>query len=116
MRRRPSPPAILDAAAALYRPRGADSFGHHVASNRAAQRLTGFSRDEIVAMSVIDLTQPPSAEDGRQLWAEFMTEGEQRGAYDLRRKGAPAIGVRYWAFANVAPGVHVSLLMANTET
>jgi PAS domain S-box-containing protein len=92
-----------------------DSAGRYIAANSAAERLTGFSRTEILGMSVIDLTPPPSADDGRQLWAEFVTNGEQRGTYDVRRRGAEVTGVRYWAFANVAPGIHVSVLVPNND-
>ena len=47
----------------------------------------------------------------RRLWQDFIAHGVQRGEYELRRKDGTTLRVRYWAYASVAPGVHISLLV-----
>jgi hypothetical protein len=62
-------------------------------------------------MTVMDATPLPRSEAGSRLWQDFIAQGTQRGEYELRRKDGTSLRVRYWAYASVAPGVHVSLLM-----
>jgi len=89
----------------------ADNSQRYVAANAAARQLTGYTQLELIALTVMDLTPLPNTESGRQLWKEFIGRGGQRGDYELRpKRGAPR-HVRYWAFASVAPGFHVSLLV-----
>lgn len=89
----------------------ANSSGRYVAVNRAAVDLTGYSRDELLSMGVVDLTPVPDVNTGARLWAEFVAAGAQRGTYILHAKGGRGVPVKYWAFANVAPGIHVSVLV-----
>ena len=89
----------------------ADNSTRYIAANASASVLTGFSIAELLTMTVMDATPLPRTEDGRQLWQEFIAQGVQRGVYELRRKDGTSCRVRYWAYASVAPGVHVSLLV-----
>ena len=89
----------------------ADSSARYVGSNAAACALTGYSEAELRTMRVADLTPVPHAEDAARLWEDFIDAGSQHGDYELRRKDGTSVRVRYWAFANVAPDVHVSLLV-----
>jgi len=97
----------------------ADNSQRYVAGNAAAVDLTGYSQVELGGLSVIDLTPMPNTDDGRRLWETFIGQGGQRGEYELATKDGPPVRVRYWAFASVAPGLHVSLLVpvdrADTE-
>ena len=89
----------------------ADNSQRYVAANEAARQLTGYTQAEIGALTVMDLTPLPNNETGRGLWQDFIGKGGQRGDYELMpKRGAPR-HVRYWAFAIVAPGIHVSLLV-----
>lgn len=89
----------------------ADNSQRYVAANVAAQALTGYSEAEIVGLTVMDLTPMPNTEDGRQLWETFIGQGGQRGEYELVPKAGPRKRVRYWAFASVAPGLHISVIV-----
>lgn len=89
---------------------GVDDQGHYVAFSPAALALTGYSESELLTMRVIDLTPMASAGDGLELWESFMRVGRQRGAYEVRRKSGAPLSVRYWAYASVIPGVHLSFL------
>lgn len=89
----------------------ADNSTRYIAANAPARELTGFSNAELLEMTVMDATPLPRTDVGRQLWQDFIAQGTQRGEYDLRRRDGTSLRVRYWAYASVAPGVHVSLLV-----
>ena len=96
----------LDAAALA-----ADNAMRYIAVNAQACGLTGFSGSELLKMTVMDATPLPRTEEGRHRWQEFIAQGLQRGVYELRRRDGTMVEVRYWAYASVAPGVHISLLV-----
>jgi PAS domain S-box-containing protein len=89
----------------------ADNSQRYVAANAAAQLLTGYSETELAGLTVMDLTPMSVSGDGRGLWETFIGQGGQRGEYELLPKAGPRKRVRYWAFASVAPGLHISLLV-----
>ncbi len=89
----------------------ADNSTRYIATNAPARELTGFSNAELLRKTVMDVTPLPRTEAGRRLWQEFIARGAQRGEYQLRRKDGTTVLVRYWAYASVAPGVHLSLLV-----
>ena len=87
-----------------------------IATNAGARTLTGFTSAELLTMTVMDATPLPRTEEGWRLWQGFIAHGVQRGEYELRRKDGTAVRVRSWAYASVAPGVHVSLFVpADTQ-
>lgn len=88
----------------------ADDRGNYVEVNDEAVRVLGYSRDELLAMSVWDLTPGASELDGLQLWQQFIAAGEQSGEYVLRTKNGGLVKMFYRARANVEPGRHESLL------
>lgn len=88
-----------------------NTLRQYVACNRAAQALTGFSEAELLQKGGADLTPDRHLEDGHQLWQDFIAKGEQYGEYELRRKDGTTVRVRYWSFTNVAPGIHLSVLL-----
>jgi PAS domain S-box-containing protein len=98
--------ARLDAAALA-----ADNSTRYIAVNAAACALTGFSTAELLEMTVMDVTPLPRSEEGEHLWQDFIAHGVQRGTYEVRRKDGTMCRVRYWAYASVAPGVHISVLV-----
>jgi PAS domain S-box-containing protein len=94
----------------------ADNSTRYVASNAAARDLTGYSQAELLRLTVTDLTPLPRSAEGQRLWQEFIGLGVQRGLYDLQRRDGSSVAVRYWAYASIAPGVHLSLLVPAEET
>lgn len=93
----------------------ADNSSRYVAANAAARTLTGYTQTELTALTVMDLTPIPKTEAGRKLWEEFIAQGGQRGQYELLPRMGGSVRVRYWAFASVAPGLHISLLVPQIE-
>ena len=89
----------------------ADNSARYIASNTLAQQLTGYSADEVRQLRLEDITPLPAAVDAEELWNEFIAQGAQQGEFEVRRRNGPPVRVRYWAYASVAPGIHVSLLV-----
>ena len=87
----------------------ADNTGRYVAANTLASTFTGFSRDELLKMSVKDLV-PALRHDTGEGWNRFIQCGSLAADYLLVCKDRAPLAVRYTAYASVAPGVHVSLL------
>ena len=88
----------------------ADNTGRYVAVNSYATTLTGYSRAELLQMSVKDLTPAMRQDASGELWQRFIQAGAQSGDYVLERRDGAPVNVHYAAYASVAPGVHVSVL------
>ena len=90
----------------------ADDRGRYVDCNPAACALLGYDREEVLQMSVWDLTPQANNVDGLVMWQEFIALGVQAGIYWLVRKDGASLEVEFRAVANVTPGRHVSRLRA----
>ena len=88
----------------------ANNSGRYVDANDLATRLTGYSRAELLRISVWDLTPSASAAAGRALWKEFLQFERMSGKYALLRKDGTQVRADFRAWANLLPGVHVSAL------
>jgi CheY-like chemotaxis protein len=88
----------------------ADDTAHYVAAAGSARELTGYEPQELLALSVWDLTPPAHATSGEGLWGAFIASGSQEGNFLLRRRDGPPVEAQYCAIANVIPGVHVSAI------
>lgn len=87
-----------------------DSAAHYIAANDAACVLTGRSREELLSLSVWDLTPQIRVAEGRQAWARLVEAGALSGAYVLKTASGSEIEARFASAANVLPGCHLSLL------
>ncbi len=94
----------------------ADDGANLVEVNAAAVRVTGFSRDELLRMRVFDLPTDELQVETHALWMAFIARGEQSGPFNLRRKDGTCIRLHYRATANVAPGLHASILRDLTRS
>lgn len=112
--------AAIDAASLLQRVAArsrenitlmlADDTAHYVAAGGRARELTGYELQELLALSVWDLTPPPDASSGLGLWRAFIESGIQEGRYTLRRRDGAPVEAQYCAIANIMPGLHVSAI------
>lgn len=94
----------------------ADDAARLVDANPAAGILLGRSRQEILQMTVFDITPTMDRERGRVLWRAFTeTDGKQGGEYPLTRQDGTILTVEYRAVANILPGLHLSILRDVTE-
>jgi PAS domain S-box-containing protein len=89
---------------------GSDDHARLVLTNQAACQLTGYSESELLRLGVPEITAISDEAHTDVLWQAFLRTGQQSGKYDIRRKDGSTITVEYLAIANVAPGIHVSLL------
>jgi PAS domain S-box-containing protein len=87
-----------------------DNTGRYVGANLAAIELTGYSRRELLAASVFDITPSTDERETELLWRAFLRIGRQDGEITIRRRDGSHISSRYLASTNVVPGVHVSVL------
>ena len=88
----------------------ANNTGRYIGANAAAIELTGFSRRELLAASVFDITPPVDEKDLTLLWRAFLRIGRQEGDVVIRRHDGTQVAGRYLAATNIIPGVHVSVL------
>jgi CheY-like chemotaxis protein len=88
----------------------ADGAAHYIGVNEEACILTGRSRDQLLEMSVWDLTPQIALSDGQRDWAQFVARGTLAGAYRLRTAEGDSVEASFAAVAHVLPGCHLSLL------
>lgn len=88
----------------------ANDRARYVEVNVAATMLTGYTRSELLGMSVWDLTPQPDRKTGMTAWEAFLRTGEQSGVYPLRRKDGTIVRPAYFAIAHVLPNLHLSAL------
>jgi PAS domain S-box-containing protein len=86
----------------------ADADARYVAANTAALRLTGYTREELLALTVWDLTAPSHLADGQAAWRRFLNEGQFDGLYRLKRKDGTLVWVHAFAVTHLVRGLHVS--------
>ena len=88
----------------------ADDQACYVDANSPASLMTGYDKDELLSKCVWDLTPLSNVEDGMKLWRDFIAAGAQNGEYEIRRKDGATLTVAYRAVANIAPGLHLSVM------
>jgi DNA-binding CsgD family transcriptional regulator len=91
----------------------ADDTGHYVDVNEAACALLGLTREELLAGDVAAVT--PVALRGRvpEMWQRFLALGSMQGVYELADASGAPVRITYMAVANVAPGLHLSMLLTS---
>jgi PAS domain S-box-containing protein len=90
----------------------ADDQGRYIECNDRACSMLGYSRDELLALSVWDLTPEGNQVEGLVMWQEFLGTGFQAGSYWLVRKDEQVVEVAYRAVSDAVSGRHKTLLKA----
>ena len=88
----------------------ADDSARYVAAAGSAHELTGYEPQELVSLSVWDLTTVSETRSEQGLWRSFIESGRQEGRYMLRRRDGAPVEAQYCAVANVVPGLHLSAI------
>ena len=89
----------------------ADDRRRYVAANAAACLLLRLPEEEVLRMRIDDLTPPENRAQVEALWAAFIRDGTQQGAFELLMPDGQRVQIEYSATAGVAPGQHLSILM-----
>jgi PAS domain S-box-containing protein len=87
----------------------ADNDARWIEANAPACALTGYSRDELLRMTVTDLFTEHHNRFDRS-WQRFLGRGHFVGACRLRQHSGQLITVECVASTNVMPGLHVGTL------
>ncbi|MDC0743618.1 PAS domain-containing sensor histidine kinase [Polyangium mundeleinium] len=93
----------------------ANDDGRFVEANAAACSLLGRSREEMLNLSIHEITTAHGNARFEELWRTFLVEGIQSGHFTLVRGDGSTIDVAYHARANVVPGCHVAGFSDVTE-
>lgn len=92
----------------------ADDSAHFIEANPAICALTGYSRAQLLKMSIWDLSADEIVERGQRAWRRFLRDGRFEGNYRIRRSSGEHVTIRCSSAANVAPGLHVSTMAPAT--
>ena len=93
----------------------ADGSGHFIAANEAMGRLTAYSQNELLQVSIWDLAPRGTVESGQRRWRHFLRDGGFEGEYHVRRKTGELIRVLCIAAADVIPGLHIATMASSTD-
>jgi PAS domain S-box-containing protein len=74
----------------------ADDDMSYIAVNRRACDLLGYTRDELLALKVSDVSASPLS---GEIYAKMMLQGELSGTGNLLRKDRTELGIEYWAYS-----------------
>ncbi len=92
-----------------------DDAGRYVDANPAACQLLGYDREELLGLTVADVTPAVDRERIPELMRQFFAAGIQHGEYALACKDGSTRDVEYRAIANILSGLHLSVLRDVTE-
>ncbi|WP_281319702.1 sensor histidine kinase [Polyangium sp. y55x31] len=93
----------------------ANDDGRFLEANAAACNLLGRSREEILGLTIHEITPGHGNARFEELWRTFLREGTQAGHFTFVRGDGSTVDVEYHARANVVPGCHVAGLHDVTE-
>lgn len=90
----------------------ADSERQILRVNARWSDLTGYDSDAATAMRVDDLLAPESRPGIEMRWSDLLGTGLATARIVVMRPDHARVAMRYGAFANVLPGVHVAACLA----
>ena len=92
-----------------------DDQARYVDINQATVNLTGYSREELLAMGPLDIMVADQAEHFQKRWREFRRRGWSTGEMGVRCREGKIFTLEFHAVADVLPGVHISINRNITE-
>src|SRR4051812_3225833 len=79
----------------------ANDDGCYVAANSAACLLLGRSLEEVLQLTIADITEPTLLPVAADAWQRFLDQGEMEGEYRIVRPDGQTVHAEYRAVANV---------------
>ena len=92
-----------------------DDWGQYVEANPAACELFGYSLEELLTRSILDVATPAKRQAFEAQWRLFLSTREHSGEYTLLRADGTARAVEFRVVAHVLPGTHLVILRDITE-
>jgi PAS domain S-box-containing protein len=92
-----------------------DARGHYVDANPAAAALLGYSRDEILSLTPLDVTPPADLSAMAVAQRSFMEHGAYSGDWRLARKDGTVVDAEMRCVANFLPGMHLAMVRDVTD-
>ena len=80
--------------------------------NERWSAMTGYDATQATKMRIDDLLAPESRPGIDMRWTDLLTTGLATARFVLLRPDGARRAIRYGAFANVAPGIHVAACLA----
>jgi PAS domain S-box-containing protein len=80
----------------------ADDAGRYLAANRYACEMLGYSREELLTLSVHDVAV---GDEVQAHFQDYIAAPERRGEYDVRRKDGTTTRLRYRAGKTMLAGM-----------
>jgi PAS domain S-box-containing protein len=93
----------------------ADDRGSYVHANPAAGELFGLPAEQLVGKHVSEFVHAEQVKVIDETWADFRRQQRQVGEFSLVRPDGTRRTLQYHAVANIAPGLHLSILQDVTE-
>jgi DNA-binding CsgD family transcriptional regulator len=90
----------------------ADDDRHIVRVNKRWCDLTGYAADAVAGLRIDDLLAPESRPGIEMRWSDLLGTGLATARIVVLRPDHARVAMRYGAFANVLPGVHVAACLA----
>ena len=84
--------------------------GAYVAVSNRALELLGYERSELLGCHIWDIAADWEAPTAQQSFEAFKGHGAQTGDFSLRTKTGALITINYEAYAQVRPGLHMSIV------
>jgi len=84
--------------------------GRYVDVNPAFCTITGYSREELLDMSVGQLTRPQEIEELREIYAHFIAGEQLTGSHTFVRKDGDMVRIEYQGVPHIMPDVHLAVI------
>ena len=89
----------------------ADDYRMIVDANQPACEMVGLEREELIGMKIEEFSAPELRDAAPEMFRAFLASGSQAGPFTLIRPDGTTVDCCYSASANIAPGVHLSILV-----
>ncbi|GAC1333341.1 MAG: hypothetical protein NVSMB17_13670 [Candidatus Dormibacteria bacterium] len=87
-----------------------DDKGSYVAVSNRALELLGYQREELLGCYIWDIAADVEAPTVQEEFEAFKGHGAQTGDFALKTRTGALITINYEAYAQVRPGLHMSIL------
>jgi PAS domain S-box-containing protein len=92
-----------------------DNEAQIVHANDKATEILGYDYEELVTLTIWNILPETSLGEGHKLWEYFLTQGELKGDFQLKRCDKSVIDIEFQATGNILPALHMAIFQDVTE-